>query len=142
MVGRQFTPEEPTISTEQMKILMVGMLEDHLNRILTCFPFQRDPPSPSFSSDFQPLGGQKGKNATEVPEEGTVSAYAFDAPWQLVLGKDDGSSGDASKGWERFFLKPARYGGIPKAKNSWQYLNLYHVTRTYSAGLCSSVSSW
>lgn len=45
-------------------------------------PFQRGPPSFIFL-DFQPLGGQNGKNATEVPEEGTVSAYAFDAPWQL-----------------------------------------------------------
>lgn len=99
MVGRQFTPEEPTISTEQMKKLMVGMLEDHLNRVLKCFPFQRGPPSFIFL-DFQPLGGQNGKNATEVPEEGTVSAYAFDAPWQLVLGKDDRN--DLSKGWESF----------------------------------------
>lgn len=39
-----------------------------------------------------------------------------------ALEKDDGSSGDLSKGWEGFFLKPGRYGGISKAKNSWQYL--------------------
>ena len=85
-------------------------------------PFQRGPPSFIFL-DFNNLSvAQNVKTASEVPEEGTVSAYAFDAPWQLVLGKDDGN--DLSKGWEKFSWN---LGGtcISKAKNSWQYLMFF-----------------
>lgn len=84
--------------------------------------FKGDPPFPSLSSFSNNLSVAKTVKTTEVPEEGTVSAYAFDAPWQLeALEKTMGSSGDLSKGWERFFfLKRGRCGGISKAKNSWQ----------------------